>query len=273
MRLCASVGFCHMDINLHAASLPNGPLARDDWEEWVEGIAKLKKELGTHFFQGHSHFYTWPAKTAEEFSWHEKMMRRSIAAVGRLGVAWLVLHPFSLEDQAWYSHKKSLAYNVQSMRRYEETASSYPGLGLAIENMVENRDKRRFGSSAEDLIELYEALGSKRFGLCWDFGHAERSNIDHAASLRQMGKLLKATHIEDTNELYFGCDHLLPYVGIVDWDSVMPVFAEIGYEGDITFEIHNFTRRMPPELREAALRFSFAVGEHLLKLAENGNKR
>lgn len=166
-----------------------------------------------------------------ELPWHEEMMRRSIIGAGRLGVSWLVLHPFSAEDKAWYSHRESLDYNVKYMKRYEMVANAYPGLGLAIENMVESREKRRFGSSAEDLMELYAALGSEKFGLCWDFGHAERSGINQCESLKQMGKLLKATHVEDTNGLYFGCDHLLPYVGMTDWDRIMPVLRDIGYEG------------------------------------------
>lgn len=271
MEICVAVGYRVMDINLHAASLRGGPLDQDNWEKWVERIRAWKDRLGLEFSQGHAHFYTWPV-AKEELSWHEEMIRRSIVAGGRLGVSWLVIHPYSVEDGAWYSHKKSLEYNIQYMKCYEKTAESCPGLGLAIENMVEDREKRRFGSSAEDLIELYQALDSKRFGLCWDFGHAQRSNINQYASLIQMGKRLKATHIEDTNGLYFGCDHLLPYVGMIDWESVMAGLTAIGFEGDITFEIHNFTRHMPPDLRKAALRFSYETGMYLLKLAEDTKK-
>lgn len=272
MEVCAAAGFQVLDINLHAAALPGGPLDSDSWEEWIQKIQEEKERLGITFSQGHAHFYTLPVENGE-LPWHEEMMRRSIIGAGRLGVSWLVLHPFSAEDKAWYSHRESLDYNVKYMKRYEMVANAYPGLGLAIENMVESREKRRFGSSAEDLMELYAALGSEKFGLCWDFGHAERSGINQCESLKQMGKLLKATHVEDTNGLYFGCDHLLPYVGMTDWDRIMPVLRDIGYEGDITFEIHNFTRHMPPELREAAIRFSLAVGNHLLELAERGMKQ
>ena len=269
IKLCARAGYQVLDINLHAAALPGGPLDSSGWEDWVEEIQEEKERLKLVFSQGHAHFYTLPVGD-EEVPWHEEMMRRSIIAAGRLGISWLVLHPFSAEDGAWYSRRGSLEYNVKRMKQYEAIAEPYPNLGFAIENMVESREKRRFGSSVEDLTDLCDALKSERFGLCWDFGHAERSGINQCESLRQMGKLLKATHVEDTNGLYFGCDHLLPYVGMTDWDRIMPVLREIGYEGDITFEVHNFTHHMPPELREAAIRFSFATGNYLLKLAEGG---
>ena len=268
MQLCAKAGFQVVDINFHSASLPGGPLDCPEWESWIENIGKLKEELHLDISQGHAHFYVFPAEE-EELRWHEKMIERSIHAAGRLGVRWLVVHPYSLEDAAWYSHRKSIEANLHYMKRYEKIAEPYKNLGLAIENMVENRDKRRFGSSAEDLIELHTALDSERFGLCWDFGHAERSQINQCAALRQMGKRLKATHIEDTNGLYFGCDHLVPFAGDVDWANIMKTLKEIGYEGDAVFEIHNFTRRMPIELREDVVRFCYRLGSYLVSMAEH----
>lgn len=267
MEICAEAGYRVMDVNLHGASMPGGPLDQEDWEEWVEELGTWKERLGIEFSQGHAHFYTYPVAEEEQI-WHEEMIRRSILAAGRLGVSWLVAHPYSVEDEAWYSHKKSLECNIRHMRRYAQIAEAFPGLGIAIENMVEDREKRRFGSSAEDLLELDRALDSRQFGLCWDFGHGERSGINQYAALMQMGKRLKATHMEDTNGLYFGCDHLLPYVGVIDWEAVMAALKAIGYEGDIAFEIHNFTRHMPPKLRKAAVRFSYEVGSYLLELAE-----
>lgn len=271
IKLCAQSGFRVLDINLHTAALPKGPLDRENWEDWVEDIRNLTCRLGVELSQAHAHFYTYPVEEGA-LLWHEVMMRRSIIAAGRLGVSWLVVHPYSLEDEAWYSHKKSMETNLYYMKKYEDMAAPFPGLGLAIENMVENKEKRRFGSSAEDLIELYESLNSRRFGLCWDFGHAERSNVDQEASLLQMGKRLKATHVEDTNGLYFGCDHLLPFVGMVQWEKVTDTLVDIEYEGDLTFEIHNFTRNMPPVLRPAAVKFCFEVGDYLVKQAGTRRK-
>lgn len=266
IKECAQAGFRVLDINLHTASLAGGPLDREDWEAWVDSIEQLTCSLGVELSQAHAHFYTWPVEEGR-LEWHEEMMRRSILAAGRLGVSWLVVHPFSLEDEAWYSRRKSMETNLYYMKKYEALAAPFAGLGLAVENMVESREKHRFGSSAEDLLELYEALDSERFGLCWDFGHAERSKADQRASLLQMGKSLKATHVEDTNGMYFGCDHLLPFAGMVKWEEVIDTLAEIGYEGDLTFEIHNFTRNMPPALRTAAVRFCYEVGCYLVKRA------
>ena len=78
-------------------------------------------------------------------------------------------------------------------------------------------------------------------GICWDFGHANLMGIDQREALRVMGKRLKATHVADNSGKLD--DHILPFQGNVNWRSILPVLSEIGYEGDLTFEIHNSTSR------------------------------
>lgn len=266
LKACREAGFENFDLNFHTASLPGGPLEDDkNWEKWVESIALLKKEMGINTPYAHTHFYVLPQDDKKEYERHEELLLRSIDAAGRLGVEWIVVHPYSARDDAWYSRKKSLEHNVNAMRKYAKKAKEYPGLGLAIENMVEDRKSRRFGSSAEDLIELFDALDDPIFGFCWDIGHGVRSNIDTASSLRQLGKNLKVVHVHDTN---VDSDHTLPFLGQIDWASIMPVMKEIGYEGYWNYESQNYTRYMPPEVRKEALRLAYKVNEAMIKMAE-----
>jgi sugar phosphate isomerase/epimerase len=263
MAACREAGFKCIDLNLHTATLPGGPLADDEsWKDWVMTIASLKSELGIETPYAHTHFYVVPESSLEE---HEKLLCRSIEAAGMLGVKWIVVHPYSVCDSAWYSHAQSLEYNLRYMRKYAEIAKRYNGLGLAIENMVEDRKKRRYGSCAEDLLELAGALNDPIFALCWDFGHAQRSSIDQNESLRQMGKLLKVVHVHDVN---VDCDHTLPFFGTTDWAEIMPTMKEIGFEGDWNFECHNYSRFLPLECRKTALKLAFEINKAMISMSE-----
>ena len=63
-------------------------------------------------------------------------------------------------------------------------------------------------------------------------------------------------------------EHLLPFYGDIDWASIMKTLKEIEYEGDVTYEVTPWLDRVPPMLRDTALKHSVEVGEYLLKLAE-----
>lgn len=266
LRVCREAGFEAMDLNLHTAAQHGNPLSKETgWEGWVEKIGLLGESLELDFPYAHTYFYVWPPASEEELAQNEALLCRTIRAAGMLGVRWIVVHPYSVCDDAWYSHKDSLAYNLPFMRKYADIARQYPGLGLAVENMVEDRRKRRFGSSAEDLLTLLDALDDPLFGLCWDFGHAERSNIDQCAALRQMGERLKVVHVHDTNA---DADHTLPLLGGTNWRKIMPVMKEIGYAGDWNYECHNFTHFLPPDCRKAALRLAYEVNQAMIAMAE-----
>ena len=227
---CNEAGFQAIDLNLHRASLSGGPLENDStWRAWVEKIGLIRDELGVTFPSAHSYFYVWwPVQDLEQLTRHEVLVSRSIEAAGTLGVEHLVVHPYSVFDQAWYSQKKSIEYNLKFMEKYAKIACRYKNLHLAIENMVEGLDKRRFGSSAEDLLQLDYVLNDSIFGLCWDFGHGMRSHTNPIASLRQLGNRLKVVHVHDINE---DSDHMLPFFGITQWVEIMPIMKEIGFEG------------------------------------------
>ena len=149
------------------------------------------------------------------------------------------------------------------------------GCGIAIENMADsyggpkNPHRRPGGSYCSTHVELCELVDSfhvDNVGICWDFGHAALMGIDQREALRYMGKRLKATHVADNNGMKD--DHILPFQGSLDWRSILPVLGEIGYEGDLTYEIHSSTSRLPDELVDPMAKMCHDVGRYLLSLAE-----
>ena len=265
IRSIARSGYKIMDMNFASYSLGTLPMTRDNWEEFVKNQKELVDSLGLEVSQAHAHFYGWNGLTAEQKEWNEELVRRSIIGAGIIGAKWLVIHPGTVSDGTYYSYKKSLEENLKYYRALIPLAQKH-NVGIAIENMIESKIGRRYASSTEELMELYDKLNDSTFGICWDFGHANLCAADQCAALRDIGSALKALHVDDNRGEKD--DHLLPYFGKIKWEPIMKTLKEINYKGDFTYEIHGFMNGLPDGLHDSCLRFTKEVGEFLLTLAK-----
>jgi L-ribulose-5-phosphate 3-epimerase len=263
IKACAKAGYRVLDMNFASYSRGSLPLTQPDWEDWIKAQKELSDLYGIEYSQAHAHFYEWENVFGGNEAWHEELIRRSIIGAGIMDAKWLVIHPVSFADETWYSHQKSLTQNVVVFQKYAELAAAN-NVKIAIENMIESKTARRYASSTEELLELLEVLHDPIFGICWDFGHAHISGINQCAALRAIGAHLKALHVADNRGEKD--DHLAPYFGTINWEAIMKTLQEIGYKGDFTFEIHNFTNGLPDGLHEPALRFTYELGMYLLNL-------
>lgn len=77
-----------------------------------------------------------------------------------------------------------------------------------------------------------------------------------------MSGLIRAVHIHDN----FGKvdDHLLPFLGTVQWERVMPALRKAGYTGDLVLEVSH--GRMDDTLRDDSTQWSAKVCARLLAL-------
>ena len=260
---CANAGYRHMDMSFHDCSMFSTPFQTDNWERWLCEIKSTAARRGIVFSQGHAHFYNYcnPPQDAHR---QEELVRRSIVGAGMLGIPWLVTHaatdfesPATVRD----SRRKAVEY----LKPRVELAASL-GVGIALENLWELNisPARRYTSTAEELCELVELLPYDNVGVCWDAEHAGIMKQDQRKALAMVGDRLKATHISDFTTVQN--DHLLPYTGVMDWREVMDALHSINYQGDFSYEAFRYTAFMPDDLIDAALRYSVAVGEHLLRL-------
>ena len=261
---CAAAGFQVFDLNLCDQGLPGRYLASDDWEEETRRLKELAQTLGIQFSQSHLEFYNVCDQNAERREWREELVRRGIIASGRLGVKWAVYHAGSVYDHLDYSYAKSREANLEYVKPHLELAAR-AGIGLAVEN-VPDKEKRRFSGSAEELIDLVDTVNQKNFGICLDFGHAHLAGIDQPYWLRRIGSRLKAVHIADNNGEWD--EHLAPFYGTIDWTAMMRTLKQIGYQNDLTYEIHNMTRRLPDKLREVQLKHLIEIGQYLRQIYE-----
>ena len=92
-------------------------------------------------------------------------------------------------------------------------------------------------SSAGSLVAMLEGdLESKSVGICMDFGHAHIMG-DVADAVETAAEHVIATHVHDNRRK--GDDHLVPYLGTINWDMVLMTMQKIGYDGTYLLEVAN----------------------------------
>jgi len=268
MKRLKEAGFRVQDVNFCSAIAGATDLAKDNWQERIEDLRDEAEKEGVEFTQSHPVFLSGPygSHSEEKREIYHRMMRRSIVASSILGVKWAVLHPFPGKAGAEFDPEAIVRENLELHAEELELAKKL-NVGIAFENMIE-KSARRFGSRAEDLIALLDACNDPGVGACWDFGHGNFIYPDQREPLRMLGKRLKATHVNDN---YGASDeHMFPFHGSVAWKDVVPVLAEIGYEGDFTFETHKEFTRLPEHLKDQLARIGFEIGQYCLSLAAEG---
>ncbi|MBR4500670.1 MAG: sugar phosphate isomerase/epimerase [Clostridia bacterium] len=266
IRDCAEAGYRVLDINFCMAMNPDSPMRSDRWEEYVLGIGRLAGEYGIRFNQSHLPYYDVGAEKDEgRAALMEKLIERSLRGTAMLGACWAVTHPFTVygegEEAAMEENLKYFAPKVRLARR--------EGIGIALEN----DDGFRGGvpcpgvycADIGELIRLADAFGDgEHVGTCYDFGHANlRSPSLHRQNLDRLSSRLKAVHVHDNHGK--ADEHLMPFFGSLDWESAMAGLADIRFPGDLTFEIQEFGRYLPPDMKKLAVLMSVQVGERLMR--------
>lgn len=270
MRYAKEAGFDTLDISFYDWSLPGSPFLEDGWRAWIDQVAEEKERLGMKFGQCHAYTYNFldPSLTAEERGRHEELVLRSIECCYIVGSRLCVTHPdtdYNASRLMAVSEEKNAAYFRQLL---EKTASFE--MSLAVENMcdITIAPRRKYGAYPEELVSLAEKINDSRFGICWDFEHADIMQQNQRESLRLIEKYLYATHVSDTHSATDpDLMHVLPLTGTIRWEEVMKALKEIGYQGYFSFEVNNYGRYFPECLLPEALRLMYHVGEYLMKLA------
>ena len=269
IRRLHKAGFRDVDINFIQMSRRNLELTQPDWMDWAKNTAKLLEELGMTAHQCHVPFYNvLEPKVIPNPEHTEEIIRRALISAGIMGIKTAVIHPGTHFGEN--SYKKNLHDNAEYLKPHLDEAAEQ-GISLAIENLSDRRDQwkfpRKFAGQTDALLDLCALLEPNypNIGICWDFGHANIQGYDQVQALEMIGSRLIATHVADN----FGLadDHLLPYMGIIQWPPIMQTLKKIGYQGAFAFETHHVTDTMPEEMIDTALRYVYDLGCHLMSLA------
>ena len=250
LRICYSAGF-------HTVSyFPD--FASETWEREVAEVSETAAELGMTLDQVHAPYNFYAHRPLEYF--HEQL-NRSIVAAKRMEASFLVFHAdeYHLAPGEAYDADVALKTVYEIFAPHIEQALKM-GVTPVFENTFEDhhrvssKERSHFCGELGELIAVMDRFGDPGIGCCWDFGHGKLAmEIDerHAEAIRTLGKRIVCTHIHDN---YYKKDlHLPPFMGEANWELLMKAMKDIGYGGNLTFELGYSTLedRLVPSFMES----------------------
>ena len=241
----------------------NGILYEKDWERKVNNLAAKTNQLGCAFLQAHAP-YTF--SKIRDLEYYREMTDRLFQSAHILGVEQVVIHGYFQPD--WTNpttREQDFVRAYEFYMPFVEMAERL-GFGIAVENLCNYEDPTMFTAKVEDQLMLIEKLNAPHVSACWDSGHGFVAyGEDYPDQMKKLGKLITCTHIHDNS--HQRDLHLPPFMGTIDWNVFMKTLREIGYRGDLNFEIKKCL--IPEHLLDLYLSFLYESGQTLISMYEN----
>lgn len=218
-------------------------------------------------------FVDTATETKEEYNARAlDAVKKTIELTAFFGCKYAVVHPaHGVIDMAPDELKK---VNIKFYSQLIDDARKH-GVTICLENMW----NRRYGGAifdcacsdpheACDFIDtLNDMAGEELFGFCFDVGHANITGKNMRNTLRILGKRVKVLHIHDTDKLED--NHTIPYANIgskglpiTDYKGFLAGLRDIGYEGEIIFEISNAFKAFPVPTHPALCGLVASIGRY-----------
>lgn len=268
VKMIAKAGFdaydctlCDMSKNSREGIILSGP----EYKTWVREVKSIADDYGIPCTQTHSVF-----PTLTNIDNTEKMLyqtERCMEISAMLGADIVVVHPgnnFNAEMNYDYLYSKLLPL----AERYD--------LRIATENMWNKKEgidhfeavPAACGTS-EDFAKHIDIAANPRLVACVDIGHAEMKNSEGAANMiRKLGHdRVKALHVHDNDLIHD--DHIFPFTGRIEWNSVISALKDINYDGNFTFEADSTLARFPDELIPACYELLEKIGKYFISKLVN----
>ena len=144
---------------------------------------------------------------------------------------------------------------ASAFRSAEEICRLAEPLGVRVALEVIPNDL----STPASLVEMIEDnLDTPHAGICLDFGHAHLMG-DVADAVETAAEHVIATHVHDNRRR--DDEHLVPYLGSINWDMALMTMQKIGYEASYVMELATSNTPAPvlEEARRARARFERAL--------------
>jgi sugar phosphate isomerase/epimerase len=274
-RRSKAAGFSRPDFNYseYQTTILTERWTEKQEEAWAHRVRELADATGIRLTQmhgpvhGRSFSEMWCNLDIDSFF---ALVKRSLRTASILGIPWVVLHPTNRVAGQYESREEEIRFNSEFFKRLIPTLERLE-VGIALENLYDRLHHqmgsllRSVGAVPEELCELIDRIGHPLVGACWDTGHGHLQGLQQGRSIRMLGHRLKATHIQDNDGRKD--QHLMPYLGTIDWSDTMAALLEIGYQGDFTYEIHHSIKVLPDPLKDIALRSAAEIADYLIESA------
>jgi D-psicose/D-tagatose/L-ribulose 3-epimerase len=160
----------------------------------------------------------------------QDFLRRCIDSAERIGAPVVGGPMYSAVGRTWRlepdERRSTIGRLTEALRPIVDYAGEH-GVRLALEPL--NRYETSLITTAEQGLEVVEALGSPALGLLLDTYHMNIEEKSPADSIRLAGRNLFHVHASASDRGAPGADH-------VDWPRVAAALTEVAYEGVLCIE-------------------------------------
>ncbi len=275
----AEAGFDAIDLSLSASvGDKDGFFAGDDYLTKAKDVKEYVLSKGMCVNQSHAYFPTSfddEEKTKKAFEYVVKGME--IAAA--VGAKAIVVHAKCHLNYSVYGNpEKMKEANLDFYRSLIPYAERF-GIKIAIENLFQwknavgpilGRCDISTCSRPEEHIDYIDSLNSEYVVACVDVGHANLVGQSPSGVLRALGDRVKCLHLHDNDSrLDTHMIPLTPNLNTIDWESICKTLADIGYDGDFTFETDGSYQKCNEYTVRALAKYNHDVGRYLIDRIES----
>ncbi|MBQ7698865.1 MAG: sugar phosphate isomerase/epimerase [Clostridia bacterium] len=270
IKMLAKAGYDAFDLSLFHPLSNDDRLYKEDFREYAKELRGLADREGMICNQAHAPF---PSSTPEHDKDDQiyKSILHAMEISSILGAKCIIVHP--KQHLPYRANEKELKrINIEFYKSLIPYCEEFD-INVAVENMWQHNPvgKTTIVNSTcarvEEFCEYIDEIDSERIVACLDIGHVSLCGEDMSVMIRGLGgKRLKALHVHDTD----GCRdlHTLPFTANNDFPLIMKLLAEIGYEGDLTFEADSFFKNFPQSMYQDVAGFMQKTGRCLINMFE-----
>jgi sugar phosphate isomerase/epimerase len=211
------------------------PAAIDALADWLAAsgltLRSVHAPITAHFGSGDSWAPTF-SNASSDGARRQAAIDETAAALAiarRIPFSVLVVHLGTPEAKAVAgdNNRAAAGRSVEEICRLAEPL----GVRVALE-VIPNA----LSTPAALVAMLERDVDSPLPGVCLDFGHAFLGG-DVPDAVETVAEHLIATHVHDNHQR--SDEHLVPYLGAIDWDAALMSMQKIGYEGTYMMELAN----------------------------------
>ena len=241
LRLIKESGFKYADYNFHVDYRRKDGIYRPDYPKYFNEVARAAERIGITLVQAHAPMGD-PIEEDNRAFIEDTV--RCVEASAAWGIKNLVVHSGYLEG---ISVEKTFEKNKEFFTSVLEHAEKY-GVNILVENFNKMcLDNYFWIDNATDLLAFVKYVDHPLLHAVWDTGHANLQDMPQHEEISLLGNEIKALHVQDNGGEWD--QHLMPFFGTMNMDSLMNGLLDIGYDGYFTFEVGDpFTK---PENKRA----------------------
>lgn len=277
-RMIKKAGFDALDYNIddwcgnleQLQACTSFGMSEDEVRAHYTGIYEIARREGLEIGQTHAIFGVPAFRDYYDLFFAQTV--NAIIATNAMHCRHTVIHPVAipgrigdeLKDECHELNLKFFRVLLPYLQKYD--------VKIAVEPMWDRVDgiiRPTICSRPEEILEFIDEMGSEHFCACPDLGHfaltGEQTGDTPAGALRKLGKAVEIIHaheVENNEDR-----HTKPYTyGTMDWSDIMAALREIGYQGNLNFEVGgNYFGKYPDSLVPEALRHLAEIGKDMAK--------